>query len=67
MGITPERINKIFQPFFTTKASGHGTGLGLSLSYDIITKVHGGKLTVNSEDGNYAEFLIGIPVDKPAA
>ncbi len=50
------------QPFFTTKPTGEGTGLGLSLSYDIITKGHGGALKVNSIEGNETEFIITIPV-----
>ncbi len=52
---------KIFQPFFTTKPTGEGTGLGLSLSYDIITKGHGGMLTVESKEGQGTEFLIRLP------
>lgn len=57
----PEIIReKIFQPFFTTKSSGHGTGLGLSLSYDII-KAHGGELKLYSETGLFAEFVILLP------
>lgn len=62
MGI-PETIkNKIFQPFFTTKPTGEGTGLGLSLSYDIVTKGHDGTMTAQTEDGQYAEFEILLPV-----
>lgn len=58
----PEAIkDKIMQPFFTTKPTGHGTGLGLSLSYDIIVKTHGGKITVNSPPNQGAEFVIRIP------
>jgi two-component system, NtrC family, sensor kinase len=58
----PEKVKeKIFQPFFTTKPSGQGTGLGLSLSYDII-KAHGGEMKVKSEDGNGAGFVITLPV-----
>ncbi|MDA0195961.1 MAG: ATP-binding protein [Bacteroidetes bacterium] len=52
---------KIFQPFFTTKPTGQGTGLGLSLSYDII-KAHGGKLKVKSQEGDGSEFIIILPV-----
>ncbi len=59
----PEAVRqKIFQPFFTTKPSGEGTGLGLSLSYDIVTQGHGGTLTVSSEEGSFTEFLISLPV-----
>ncbi|GAB3038098.1 ATP-binding protein [Spirosoma pulveris] len=62
MGI-PEAIQgKIFQPFFTTKPAGEGTGLGLSLSYDIITRGHGGTLTVRSVEGEGSEFVITLPV-----
>ncbi len=52
---------KIFQPFFTTKPTGEGTGLGLSLSYDIVTKGHGGSLRVESEEGQYTEFILRLP------
>ena len=62
-GIPADILDKIFQPFFTTKPSGEGTGLGLSLSYDIVTKVHGGELKVESEEGRYTEFIIEIPKD----
>ncbi len=55
---------KIFQPFFTTKPTGSGTGLGLSLAYDIITKGHAGKLTVESEEGVGSAFVISLPVSK---
>ena len=60
-GIPNEVRNKIFQPFFTTKPTGSGTGLGLSLSYDIITKGYGGTLTVQSEPGQGAEFVLVLP------
>ncbi len=59
----PENVRgKIFQPFFTTKPTGEGTGLGLSLSYDIITTGHGGGLTVNSCPGEFSEFCITLPI-----
>ncbi len=61
-GIPAAMREKIFQPFFTTKPSGEGTGLGLSLSYDIITKGHGGTLAVESQEGKYTEFTICLPV-----
>ncbi|HVG13511.1 MAG TPA: ATP-binding protein [Chitinophagaceae bacterium] len=60
-GIPQNIINKIFQPFYTTKPSGHGTGLGLSLSYDIITKEHGGSLSVDTEEGEWAQFVVKLP------
>jgi signal transduction histidine kinase len=60
-GIPESYREKIFQPFFTTKPAGSGTGLGLSISYDIITKGHGGKMTMLSETGKYTRFIIYIP------
>lgn len=58
----PENIkDKILQPFFTTKPTGEGTGLGLSLSYDILVKAHGGKIEIDSREGDYTEFTISIP------
>ncbi|GAC1425455.1 MAG: sensor histidine kinase [Flavisolibacter sp.] len=63
IGMDQAVIEKIFQPFFTTKPTGSGTGLGLSLSYDIITKSHGGKLKVRSVEGREAEFIITLPTD----
>jgi sensor histidine kinase regulating citrate/malate metabolism len=57
----PDLKDKIFQPFFTTKPTGQGTGLGLSLSYDIV-KSHGGELEVNSTEGEGTEFVIQLPV-----
>ena len=63
----PEAVKaKIFQPFFTTKPTGEGTGLGLSLSYDIITKGHGGTLTVTSQPGQGTTFAIRLPVNTQA-
>ena len=59
-GIPANIIDKIFQPFFTTKPTGQGTGLGLSLSYEII-KVHSGELKVESEPGSFSEFIIELP------
>jgi two-component system, NtrC family, sensor kinase len=59
-GIPEEIKNKIFQPFFTTKPTGQGTGLGLSLSYDII-KAHDGELKVESKAGEGTEFIIVLP------
>ena len=60
-GIPQHIIDKIFNPFFTTKPTGKGTGLGLSMSYDIITKMHQGKLEVKSKEGEYTEFIFTIP------
>jgi signal transduction histidine kinase len=61
-GIPKNVIEKIFQPFFTTKPVGEGTGLGLSMSYEIITQGHGGQLNVESQEGEYAEFTITLPI-----
>ena len=60
-GIPKKVIDKIFQPFFTTKPTGQGTGLGLSLSYDII-KAHGGEIKVESKEGEWTEFVVFILV-----
>ncbi|MGB8317633.1 MAG: ATP-binding protein [Ignavibacteriaceae bacterium] len=60
-GIPAEILDKIFQPFFTTKPTGVGTGLGLSLSYDIVTKVHGGELKVETKEGEGTWFIILLP------
>ncbi len=59
-GIPQNIVDKIFQPFFTTKPTGEGTGLGLSLSYDII-KAHGGEIKVNTKEGEGSEFVIQLP------
>ena len=60
-GVDPEVRDKIFLPFFTTKPSGEGTGLGLSLSFDIVVKQHGGELTVKSQPGEYTAFRVMLP------
>jgi signal transduction histidine kinase len=60
-GIPQEIIDKVFNPFFTTKPAGQGTGLGLSLSFDIIVQEHKGEMRVDSKEGEYAEFIITIP------
>ena len=60
-GIPQKIVDKIFQPFFTTKPAGQGTGLGLSLSYDII-KAYGGEIKVETRDGERTEFIIQLPV-----
>ncbi|HMH34469.1 MAG TPA: ATP-binding protein [Puia sp.] len=62
MGIPQNIIDKIFQPFYTTKPTGQGTGLGLSLTYDIITKEHFGTIKVESVQGEFAEFIIQLPI-----
>ncbi|MBC7536598.1 MAG: HAMP domain-containing histidine kinase, partial [Ferruginibacter sp.] len=61
-GISPAIIDKIFQPFFTTKPTGQGTGLGLSLAYDIV-KAHGGELKVETKEGEGTTFTIQIPIN----
>jgi two-component system, NtrC family, sensor kinase len=60
-GIPQKIVDKIFQPFFTTKPTGQGTGLGLSLSYDII-KAHGGEIKVNTKENEGSEFIIQLPI-----
>ncbi|MEA2863869.1 MAG: hypothetical protein QOC84_1825 [Bradyrhizobium sp.] len=60
-GISPGVKEKMFDPFFTTKPTGEGTGLGLSLSYDIIVKQHGGSIEVQTEPGEFTEFRIVLP------
>jgi signal transduction histidine kinase len=61
-GIPAEIRDKILQPFFTTKPTGEGTGLGLSLSYDIVVKAHDGKIDIKSREGEGSEFIIILPV-----
>jgi signal transduction histidine kinase len=60
-GIPEKILDKIFQPFFTTKPTGQGTGLGLSLSYDIV-KAHGGELKVETKEGEGSTFIIQLPI-----
>jgi signal transduction histidine kinase len=60
-GIPQKILDKIFQPFFTTKPTGQGTGLGLSLSYDII-KAHGGEIKVETKEGEGSEFIVQLPI-----
>jgi two-component system, NtrC family, sensor kinase len=60
-GIPAEISDKLFQTFFTTKPTGEGTGLGLSITYDIVTKQHGGTITVDSEVNEFTEFLVTLP------
>lgn len=60
-GIPADVREKIFNPFFTTKPAGEGTGLGLSICHDIIVKQHGGSIEVDTEPGNYTEFIITLP------
>jgi signal transduction histidine kinase len=60
-GMSEKVTAKVFQPFFTTKPNGEGTGLGLSLSYDVVTKGHGGEIRVESKEGEGANFTIQLP------
>ena len=60
-GIPPEVKEKMFNPFFTTKPAGEGTGLGLSMSHDIVVKQHGGTIDVDTEPGVFTEFIITLP------
>jgi len=60
-GIPKNIIDKIFQPFFTTKPTGQGTGLGLSLAYDMV-KAHGGEISVHTKEGEYSVFLVSLPI-----
>src|SRR5207302_4436402 len=60
-GIPAEVKERMFNPFFTTKPAGEGTGLGLSMSHDIIVKQHGGTIDVETEPGQFTEFTIVLP------
>jgi two-component system, NtrC family, sensor kinase len=60
-GIPTEVQEKMFNPFFTTKPAGEGTGLGLSMTHDIIVKQHGGRIDVETEPGNFTEFIVTLP------
>ena len=62
IGIPDSLTEKIMQPFFTTKPTGEGTGLGLSLTYDMVVKGHGGKISVDSREGEFTEFKISLPI-----
>lgn len=64
VGISSYHLPKIFTPFFTTRPVGQGTGLGLSISHDIITQEHQGMLTVDTKEGEFAEFTIRLPLSK---
>jgi two-component system NtrC family sensor kinase len=61
-GIPDNIKEKIMQPFFTTKPTGEGTGLGLSLSYDIVVKGHGGKISVDTKENEFTEFTVWVPI-----
>lgn len=65
MGIPPEVREQIFNPFFTTKPTGQGTGLGLSISHEIVVQEHGGQLDVLTEPGQFTEFVVRLPKEKP--
>ena len=66
MGMPPDVIDKIFNPFFTTKPTDQGTGLGLAISSDIVRQ-HGGTISVESEPGQFTEMSIVLPLEPPAA
>jgi len=61
-GIPQNIVDKIFQPFFTTKPTGQGTGLGLSLAYDI-AKAHGGEIKVESKENEVTRFMLQLPIE----
>ena len=61
IGMTSEVKAHLFEPFFTTKPAGEGTGLGLSMTHDIVVKQHGGKIDVETKPGEFTEFTIVLP------
>ncbi len=63
VGIPDDLQNKVFQPFFTTKPTGQGTGLGLALAYDIIVNDHGGAIDLVSKEGEFSEFFFTVPTE----
>jgi two-component system, NtrC family, sensor kinase len=67
LGIPRTFLDRVFNPFFTTKPAGEGTGLGLSISYDVVVQEHHGEIRADSEEGEYAEFLVSIPRDTAGA
>ena len=60
-GMPKSVLQKIFNPFFTTKPTGSGTGLGLSLSYQIVVEQHKGTIRVDTQEGEYTEFIVTLP------
>ena len=60
-GIAPEIWDKLFQPFVTTKPAGEGTGLRLSIAWDIVTQQHGGSIAMDAAPGGFTEFTIRLP------
>jgi signal transduction histidine kinase len=67
IGIPPDVREKMFNPFFTTKPTGEGTGLGLSMTHDIVVKQHGGRIDVETEPGTFTEFIVTLPRGEGAA
>jgi histidine kinase len=65
-GIAKEHLDKIFQPFFTTKPPGDGTGLGLAICYDIVVRKHQGDIRVSTQEGEYTEFTVVLPWEQPS-
>ena len=65
VGIAPEHLGQIFDPFFTTKLGRGGSGLGLSVSHRIVTKVLGGQITIRSTPGQGASFELNLPTTAP--